>query len=139
MSQSTPNSEMVARSDDTLRPVAARHPLLVAMEPVAGALGATVVSTSRLRTGDIPLAWEGVLVGGLRLPGVQGTLERMIAAIEGELGTPLPELTREEKQTAVALLNERGAFELRRSVEAVADAMDVSRFTIYNYLHAGEQ
>ena len=34
------------------------------------------------------------------------------------------------------LLGDRGAFELRRSVEAVAEAMGVSRFTIYNYLNA---
>ena len=35
-------------------------------------------------------------------------------------------------------LLERGAFELRRSVEAVAEAMGVSRFTIYNYLNAAD-
>jgi predicted transcriptional regulator YheO len=76
------------------------------------------------------------VVGGLRLPGVQGTLERMIAAVEAELDAPLADLSREDKQQAVQLLAERGAFSLRRSVEAVAEAMGVSRFTIYNYLNA---
>jgi len=47
-------------------------------------------------------------------------------------------LSREDKQAAVQMLHERGAFELRRSVEMVAEAMGVSRFTIYNYLNAAD-
>ena len=114
-----------------------RHPLLVALEPVAESLGATLVPASRVSAGDIPLLWEGELVGGLRLPGVHGTLDRMIAVVEAELGAPLAELSREDKQRAVRLLDERGAFQLRKSVEEVADALSVSRFTVYNYLNAG--
>ena len=114
-----------------------RHPLLVALAPVADALGATLVPASRVTSGDVPLRWNGDLVGGLRLPGVHGTLDRMIAAVEGELGAPLAELSREGKQRAVRLLDERGAFQLRKSVEEVADALSVSRFTVYNYLNAG--
>jgi hypothetical protein len=119
--------------------VSRRHPLLVALEPVADALGASLVGATRLQASDIPLHWEGELVGGLRLPGVQGTLDRMISAVEQALGAPLADLSREDKQAAVQLLGERGAFGLRRSVEAVAEAMAVSRFTIYNYLNAGEE
>jgi hypothetical protein len=118
--------------------VARRHPLLVALEPVADALGATLVSGPRVQAGDIPLRWEGEVVGGLRLPGVQGTLDRMIVAVEQELGAKLDALSREDKQAAVQMLHERGAFELRRSVETVAEAMGVSRFTIYNYLNAAD-
>jgi hypothetical protein len=106
------------------------------MAPVAEALGATVVSATRVRASDIPLEWEGELVGGLRLPGVHGTLDRMVAAVELELAAPLHQLSREDKQRAVQLLDERGAFQLRKAVEAVADAMGVSRFTVYNYLNA---
>jgi hypothetical protein len=115
--------------------MARRHPLLVSLEPVADALGAELVAKGRVGASDIPLFWEGVLVGGLRLPGVHGTLERMIAAVEAELGAPLVDLSREGKQRAVQLLRNRGAFRLRKSVESVADAMGVSRFTIYNYLN----
>ena len=118
--------------------MARRHPLLVALEPVADALGATLVSGSRVQAGDIPLRWEGEVVGGLRLPGVQGTLDRMIVAVEQELGAKLDALSREDKQAAVQMLHDRGAFELRRSVETVAEAMGVSRFTIYNYLNAAD-
>jgi len=118
--------------------VTARHPLLVALEPVAEALGAMLVPVSGVSPGDIPLRWEGEVVGGLRLPGVHGTLDRMIAAVESELGAPLAELSREDKQRAVQLLDERGAFQLRKAVEEVADALGVSRFTVYNYLNAAE-
>jgi HTH domain len=119
--------------------VSRRHPLLVAIEPVADALGASIVSSTRVQSSDIPLHWEGQLVGGLRLPGVQGTLDRMISAVEQELGAALDELTREDKQAAVQMLSDRGAFGLRRSVETVAEAMGVSRFTIYNYLNAADE
>jgi HTH domain len=114
-----------------------RHPLLVALEPVAEALGAELVERTDIEDGDVPLRWEDQLVGGLRLPGVHGVLGRMIAAVEAELGAPLADLSREEKQRAVRLLDSRGAFQLRKAVEDVADALGVSRFTVYNYLNAG--
>lgn len=113
-----------------------RHPLLVALEPVAEALGATLVGARGVKPGDIPLEWEGRVVGGMRLPGVGGALERIVAAVEQELGAPLATLAREDKQRAVQLLEERGAFQLRKSVATVADLMGVSRFTVYNYLNA---
>lgn len=114
-----------------------RHPLLVALEPVADALGAELVEGPDLAVGDVPLRWEDELVGGLRLSGAPGALDRMIAGVEAELGAPLAELSREGKQRAVRLLEARGAFQLRKSVEDVADALGVSRFTVYNYLNAG--
>ena len=67
---------------------------------------------------------------------LHGALTRMIDQVELELGGKLPELSREDKQRAVRLLDERGAFLLRRSVEDVADALGVSRITVYNYLNA---
>ena len=60
------------------------------------------------------------------------------AQVEADLDSPLVSLDRSDKQRAVALLHERGAFALRRSTDAVAEAMGVSRITIYNYLNALE-
>ena len=62
-------------------------------------------------------------------------LARLIAAVEAELGSPLADLPRAGKQQAVRLLEERGAFEMRRSAETVAEAMGLTRFTVYNYLN----
>ena len=112
------------------------HPFLAAMKPVAKALGATMVSPSRMRASDIPLEWQGELVGGLRMPDLQGELARMIARVERELDSPFGEMSREHKQRAVRMLEDRGAFALRKSIDEVADAMGVSRITVYNYLNA---
>lgn len=62
-------------------------------------------------------------------------LARLIADVERELGAKLGELDRPGKQRAVRLLRERGAFGLRKSVSSVADALGVTRFTVYNYLN----
>jgi CRP-like cAMP-binding protein len=115
------------------------HPFVVALRPVAKALGATIVTPRRMRASDIPLEWEGEVVGGLRLPALQGALDRLIAQVERQLGAPLAQLSREDKQRAVRLLDERGAFTLRKSIEDVADALGVSRITVYNYLNAVER
>ena len=112
------------------------HPLLVALGPVAAALGAELVAPGDLAPGDIPLEWDGGVVGGFRLPPLQGALSRLIDSVERELGAPLGELSREDKQRAVRLLEARGAFMLRRSVDDVADVLGVSRITVYNYLNA---
>jgi len=112
------------------------HPFLVALRPVAKALGATIVPTRRMQDSDIPLHWEGALVGGLRMPDLQDALARLIATVEQQLGGELASLSREDKQRAVRMLEERGAFQIRKSIEDTADAMGVSRITVYNYLNA---
>lgn len=114
------------------------HPLLDAVRPIADAIDATVVPLSRLRDGDIELRWDGEVVGGLRLPEGGGGLEVHVAAVELEIGASLGELSREDKQRAVKLLADRGAFRLRKSVEDVAALLGVSRFTVYNYLNRPE-
>jgi predicted transcriptional regulator YheO len=78
-----------------------------------------------------PAADPAIHVGDLR-----DALDHMIEQVEADAGMRLAEMTREEKQAAVRLLDEQGAFQLRKAIEAVADAMGVSRITIYNYLNA---
>ena len=55
--------------------------------------------------------------------------------VEGQLGSPLAALDRPGKQRAVRMLEESGAFSYRKSVETVAAALGISRFTVYNYLN----
>ncbi len=112
------------------------HPLVRAVRPVVDAVGATLVPPEARETSDVPLVWNGEVVAAVRLPPLHGALERLIDSVESELGGALPSLSREDKQRAVRLLDERGAFTLRRAVEDVADAMGVSRITVYNYLNA---
>ena len=110
--------------------------LVRAIRPVVDAVGARLVPVEEAEGSDVPLEWDGETVAAVRLPPLHGALDRLIDAVETELGGSLPDLTREQKQKAIRLLDERGAFILRRAVEDVADAMGVSRITVYNYLNA---
>ncbi|MGA0877554.1 MAG: helix-turn-helix domain-containing protein [Ilumatobacteraceae bacterium] len=106
------------------------------LTPLAEALGCTLIAGDHLEAADIPLVLDGQVVGGVRLPALHGALDRMIEAVEREVGCRLAVMTREQKQQAIRSLDDRGAFTLRRAVEDVADAMAVSRITVYNYLNA---
>lgn len=121
-------------SDQAHRPTV--HPLVRSVKPVVDALGASFVAVGDMEASDVPLVWDGRTIAAVRMPPLHGALDRLIDAVEAELGGRLPLLSREDKQRAVRLLDERGAFTLRRAVEDVADAMGVSRITVYNYLNA---
>jgi uncharacterized protein YqgV (UPF0045/DUF77 family) len=69
-------------------------------------------------------------------PGLHDALDRMIADVEREAGTPIGEMSRVDKQHAVARLEGHGAFLLRGSVEEVATMMNVSKVTLYAYINA---
>jgi len=112
------------------------HPLLQALRPIAKTLGAKIVPPKRMEPGDLPLEWEGEVVGGFRQAGLNGALDRLLDRMEREFGAPLDQLDREGKQEVVRRLDEEGAFVIRKAVEEVADALGVSRFTVYNYLNA---
>lgn len=113
-----------------------RHPLVLAVRPIAEALGATVVPVSEREPSDIPLIWEGTVIAVVRPAPLHGALDRLIESVEREFGGRLADLSREAKQKAIRRLDERGAFTLRRAVEDVSDSMGVSRITVYNYLNA---
>jgi hypothetical protein len=115
------------------------HPLLLAVEPVVQALGGSLVAAHEVGSGDVPLRWEGQTIAGVRLQVLQGALARVVDQVEHEMGGALSELSREGKQEAARLLDERGTFELRNSVEEVASRMGVSRMTLYNYLGAARR
>lgn len=111
------------------------HPLARAIEPLVDAIGGSVIVPEDIEGGDITLEWEGEPAVGVRLVDIV-SLERLVATVEDQLGSPLAELDRADKQRAVRMLDERGAFRLRKSIEDIGVAMGVSRITIYNYLSA---
>ncbi len=111
------------------------HPLLDAVRPLADAIGGRVVEAADLDDGDIPLEWGERSWAGSGSPPRHVTSTGTWGRWSASSGAPLAQLDREDKQRAVKLLNDRGAFGLRRSVEQVAEAMGVSRFTVYNYLN----
>jgi hypothetical protein len=137
--------------------------LLAALQPLLDRVGGVLVDVPA--ADDVPVPWLGETVLHIRLPEVAGVggatvgdgrpgaaaegrpgraaegtdlsdgLARLIAEVEAELGGGLADLPRAQKQHAVRLLEERGAFEMRRSAETVAEALGLTRFTVYNYLN----
>jgi len=126
------------------------------LDTTFGPLGTTVRGPADQVLAALPEIFRAALAGGatrvtLRLdapdgeatdraaeksaPVGAGPLDRVIAEVEAEFGGPLSELSRADKQRAVRLLEERGAFEMRKSVPTVAEALGVTRFTVYNYLN----
>jgi len=65
---------------------------------------------------------------------IREVLAGMISAILNDMRKTPATMTRDEKMEVVARLEERGAFLVKRSAEQVAEALDLSRFTIFSYL-----
>lgn len=133
--------EQRARPDETAV-VDPAHPLLSALQPLLQRVQGRLIAADDIGADDVPIVWEGDVVAGVRLPTptagapeAVGDLGRLLEDLADELGMPLAQLARAEKQRAVRLLEERGAFTYRKSAETVAEALGVSRFTVYNYLN----
>ena len=90
---------------------------LAAFATVAGSGAGDAPVTKELFDGDI----RDVLAG-------------MIAATLTDMRKTPATMTRDEKMEVVARLEERGAFLVKRSAEQVAEALDLSRFTVFSYL-----
>ncbi|MFG1628004.1 helix-turn-helix domain-containing protein [Kribbella sp. NPDC049227] len=112
------------------------HPLVVAITPLVERLNAELVSPGEAQPDDVPLLWDGEPVVAVRLSRKpEGGVNTLLAEVAEEFGRPLHQLSRTDKQQAVLRLEERGAFEFRKSAEIVAEALGVTRFTVYNYLN----
>jgi predicted transcriptional regulator YheO len=81
-------------------------------------------------------------LGGEAVPEAKETFSRdirdvvagMITKILAEMDKTPAAMSREEKMEVVKRLEERGAFLVKRSAEQVAEALDLSRYTIFSYL-----
>ena len=120
--------------------------LCTAIAPILARVGGQVVEGREILPGDIPVEWGGTVALHVRISSASTTptavpadlsdgLSRLIGEVEQQLGGRLDGLPRADKQRAVRLLEERGAFEMRKSAETVAEALGVTRFTVYNYLN----
>jgi predicted transcriptional regulator YheO len=65
---------------------------------------------------------------------IRDVIGGMVTTILGEMGKTPAAMSREEKMEVVKRLEERGAFLVKRSAEQVAEALDLSRYTIFAYL-----
>lgn len=65
---------------------------------------------------------------------VIGILRHIIRKTIEEAGIPISEMSREDKVEIVKFLSEKEIFLIKGAVNYVADTLNVSRYTIYNYL-----
>jgi predicted transcriptional regulator YheO len=65
---------------------------------------------------------------------IREVIAGMITEILAEMGKTPAAMSREEKMEVVKRLEERGAFLVKRSAEQVAEALELSRYTIFSYL-----
>jgi predicted transcriptional regulator YheO len=59
----------------------------------------------------------------------------LISTTIGDVGIPVSQMKKEHKVEVVRQLKQRGLFLLREAVEMIAESLEVSRFTIYNYVN----
>jgi predicted transcriptional regulator YheO len=76
-----------------------------------------------------PAESEEIFTGDIR-----DVVAAMIARALAEVAKSVASMSRDEKMDVVRRLEERGAFLVKRSAEQVAEALDLSRFTIFSYL-----
>lgn len=68
------------------------------------------------------------------LDDISEVLQTLIEDANNKIGKPVAEMTKQDKVHFVALLDEKGAFNVKKAVPLVAEYLGTSRFTIYNYL-----
>lgn len=65
---------------------------------------------------------------------VNHMLEELYEEAIAYIGKPVPIMNREERVQMVCYLNERGAFSIHKGIPIISEKMNLSRYTIYNYL-----
>ena len=114
----------------SLLPVPGGSGYALAVEPDARSLGRAARVLASLADPDGSAQEPSAHLGD--------ALEQLVAAAVERMGVPIGEMSRSQKQQVVKFLDERGAFLIKKAVEDVATRLEVSRFTIYNYLEEGK-
>jgi len=66
--------------------------------------------------------------------GLVAVMDAMITEAIRDIGRPVEAMSREDKISVLERLDRRGATQMRKSVEAIAKRLGISRVTAYNYL-----
>lgn len=61
-------------------------------------------------------------------------MDAMITEAIRDIGRPVEAMSRDDKISVLERLDQRGATQMRKSVEAIAKRLGISRVTAYNYL-----
>jgi len=95
-----------------------------------------MVSVAGVRPGDPPIALAAPKESKeMFVRDVDELASYLINQTIAQIGLPVSQMKKEHKLQVVAGLKARGIFLLREAVEMIAESLEVSRFTIYNYLN----
>ncbi|USG68229.1 PAS domain-containing protein [Brevibacillus ruminantium] len=67
-------------------------------------------------------------------PSITELMDQIIEECIRKVGKPIPFMQKEEKIAFIGMLDEMGLFLIKGAVQHVADLLDVSKYTIYNYV-----
>jgi predicted transcriptional regulator YheO len=65
---------------------------------------------------------------------INEVLDYLVDKAISEVGRPVALMSKEEKVRTVSLIDEKGGFLIKGAIDKVAKSLNVSRYTIYNYL-----
>jgi predicted transcriptional regulator YheO len=97
----------------------------------------TPVQTALTSLGSLlPAARDDVMERPKELvgPDVSSVLDEMIGEAIAAIGKPVPSMTKPDRIRVLRVLEERGAFRIKRAADKVSTRLGVSRVTVYGYL-----
>lgn len=65
---------------------------------------------------------------------VNDLLNYLIQSCQQQIGKPVIHMSREDKISAIKYLDDKGAFLIKKSGDRICKFLDISKFTLYNYL-----
>jgi Uncharacterized protein conserved in bacteria len=65
---------------------------------------------------------------------INDVIENLLEEAVEKVGKPVPFMQKEDKLKLLKYLDDKGVFTVKRSMERVAMFLDISKFTVYNYL-----
>lgn len=111
-----------------------------ALAPLLARIGGRLLPEDEAHSDDVRMTWPTGEVVYIRLdqPDLGNGLGALLHHVEVRTGRPLHTMSAAEKREAVNYLRHHGAFGMRRAAQLVANAMGVSRYSVYKYLNASE-
>lgn len=65
---------------------------------------------------------------------IEQTLDTLYESALEHIGKPVPLMQKEDRVRMIKFLDEKGAFSIHKSIPIISEKMNISRYTIYNYL-----
>ena len=65
---------------------------------------------------------------------LDGLLEKVFTKAQEKLGKPIEKMQKDDKLEVVRYLQKKGVFLIKGNIDKIANKLNVSRYTIYNYL-----